>query len=87
MICSVWKRLHAEFVSTARAIERTGTRRPGGSENEKLNAAARASVEKLQQHEREHGCRPGAEKLKLDGKRRWQEAQQRVEARRKKTDS
>jgi len=83
MICSVWKKLHAEFVSIARAIERTDTRHPRGAErNKELNDAARASVEKLHQHEREHGCKPSNEELKADGERRWQEAQQRVKARR-----
>jgi hypothetical protein len=87
MICSVWNELHTEFVRIARAIERTDTRRPAAAERIKdLNAAARASVEKLHQHEQEHGCKPSIEELKADGKRRWQEAQQQVEARRRKTD-
>ena len=87
MICSVWKKLHTEFVRIARAIERTDTRRPRGVQrNRELNAAARASVETLHQHEREHGCKPSKEELKAYGERRWQEAQQRVEARRGKTD-
>jgi hypothetical protein len=87
MICSVWKKLHAEFVRSARAIERTDTRRPGGAQRDKeLNAAARASAEKLHQHEQEHGCKPSNKELKADGERRLQEAQQRVEARRGKTD-
>jgi hypothetical protein len=85
MICSVWKKLHTEFIRTARAIERTDTRRPHGAERNKgLNAAARASVEKLHQHEREHGCKPTDKELKADGDRRSQEAQRRVRARRGK---
>ena len=86
MICSVWKKLHTEFVRIARAIERTDARRPRAERNTDLNAAARASVEKLHQHEREHGCKPSKEELKAYGERRWKEAQQRVEARRGKTD-
>ena len=86
MICPVWNELHAEFVRLARAIERTDTRRPGGPErNKELNAAARASVKKLQQHEREHGCKPSNAELKAEGERRLLEAQQGVEARRGKT--
>jgi hypothetical protein len=85
MVCSVWNKLHAEFLRIARAIEKTDTCRPRGAErNKELNAAARESVEKLHQHEREHGCKPSNEELKADGKRRWREAQQRVEARRGK---
>jgi len=85
MICSVWKKLHAEFVRIARAIERTDTCRSRGPErNKELNAAARASLETLHQHEREHGCKPSNEELQADGERRLQEAQHRVEARRGK---
>jgi hypothetical protein len=87
MICSVWKKLHTEFARIAGAIERTDTSRPRGAErNRELNAAARASMEKLHQHEREHGCKPSNDELKADGERRWQEARQRGEARRGKTD-
>jgi hypothetical protein len=86
MICSVWKKLHAEFVGIARKIERTDTRRSGGAErNRELNASARVLIERLQQHEREHGCKPSNYDLKADGERRLREAQQRVEARRGKT--
>ena len=87
MICSVWKRLHTEFLTIARAIERANTRRPRGVQtNQELNAAARASLEKLQHHEREHGCKPSVEELKADGARRLEEAKQRIKARRRKTD-
>jgi hypothetical protein len=85
MICSVWKKLHAEFVRTASAIEKTGRCGPGEAKrNEELNAAARASVEKLHQHERQHGCKPSHEELKAEGVYRWQEAQRRLESRRGK---
>ena len=87
MICSLWKRLHAEFLTIARAIERTNTRRLGGAQrNKELNAAARASLEKLHHHEREHGCKPSVDELKADGASRLEQAKQRVEARRRKTD-
>jgi hypothetical protein len=87
MICSVWEKLHAEFVGIARKIERTDTRRSGRAErNRELNASARVIIERLHQHEREHGCKPSDEDLKADGERRWREALQRVEARRGKTD-
>ena len=86
MICSVWKKLHGEFLRIAREIERTDTCRSRGAErNKELNAAARASLEKLHQHEREHGCKPSNEELKADGERRLHEAQQRLNARRGKT--
>ena len=86
MICSIWKKLHKEFVGTARAIEGTDTCRAGGAERSKqLNAAARAAVENLHQHEREHGCKPSREELRADGEQRWQEARQRIEVRRRKT--
>jgi hypothetical protein len=87
MTCSVWKKLHTEFAGIARKIERTDTRRLGGAErNRELNAAARVIIERLHQHEREHGCKPSNEDLKADGERRLREAQQRVETRRGKTD-
>jgi len=87
MICSVWKQLHTEFVGIGRKIERTDTRRLGGAErNRKLNDAARVIIERLHQHEREHGCKPSNENLQAGGKRRLREMQQRVEARRGKTD-
>jgi hypothetical protein len=87
MICSVWKKLHTEFVGIARKIERTDTGRLGGAErNRELNAAARVTIERLHQHEREHGCKPSNEDLNADGERRLREAHQRVEARRGKTD-
>lgn len=87
MICSVWKKLHAEFVGIARKIERTDTRRSGGAErNRELNASARVIIERLHQHEREHGCKPSNDDLKANGERRLREAQQRVEARRGKRD-
>ena len=87
MICSVWKKLHTEFVGIARKIERTDTRCLAGAErNRELNTAARVIVERLHQHEREHGCKPSNEDLKAGGERRLREAQQRVEPRRGKTD-
>lgn len=87
IICSVWEKLHAEFVGISRKIERTETRRLGGAErNRELNASARVIIERLHQHEREHGCKPSNEDLKADGERRLREAQQRVEVRRGTTD-
>jgi len=87
MICSVWKKLHTEFVRIARKIERTDARRLGGAErNRELNATARVIIERLHQHEREHGCKPSNEDLKTDGERRLREAQQRVGTHREKSD-
>jgi len=87
MICSAWKKLHNEFVKTARAIERTDTCRPHGAErNKELNTVARARLDRLHQHEREHGCKPTNEELKADGVRRSQEARHRAEARRGKAE-
>ena len=87
MICSVWKKLQTEFLGITRKIERTDTRRLAGAErNRELNAAARVIIERLHQHEREHGCKPSNEDFKADVERRLREAQQRVEVRRGKTD-
>lgn len=86
MICPDWKRLHTEFLTIVRAIERTNNRRLRGAQrNKQLNAAARASLEKLHHHERDHGCKPSVEELKADGAIRLEEAKQRVEALRRKT--
>lgn len=86
MICPLWNKLHTEFLILARRIERANTRRPSGAQrNKELNAAARASFEKMHHHEREHGCKSSIEELKADGACRLEEAKQRVEARRRKT--
>lgn len=77
MICPVWNKLHGEFVKAAAAIRRS---RP--EKNKELNAAARASLDRLHQHEQEHGCKPSIEELKAEGRRREQEARRRLEARR-----
>ena len=88
MICPVWRELHARFVRAAKAIEENDERLPGGIErNQQLNAAARAAVKELGQHEQEHGCKPNRDDVAAEALRRREEALRQIRARRSESDS
>lgn len=88
MICPIWSELQARFVRAAKAIEGNIEFAPDRKgQNRTLNAAAQVAQQELCRHEREHGCAPTREDVVSTGRKRWEEAVGRVEARKERKDS